>query len=131
MPWRGKRRTLRRVEIIMPTARSSIDEVRYHLHGFFRDFFEVKIDVVHISLNAYPERFAFGPKLDTLETMTKQNRGGLIPPGIVRRWNPKLEEVFRDADQFGVAVAGGVERGGDENIVGPPDWPLSSPDGLF
>ena len=34
----------------------------------------------------------------------------LIAAGIVREWKPKLEEVFREADQFGVAVAGGVER---------------------
>ena len=34
----------------------------------------------------------------------------LIAAGIVREWTPKLEEVFREADQFGVAVAGGVER---------------------
>lgn len=27
-----------------------------------------------------------------------------------QEWKPKLEEVFREADQFGVAVAGGVER---------------------
>ena len=34
----------------------------------------------------------------------------LFAAGIVREWKPKLEEVFREADQFGVAVAGGVER---------------------
>ena len=34
----------------------------------------------------------------------------LIAAGVVREWKPKLEEVFREADQFGVAVAGGVER---------------------
>ena len=34
----------------------------------------------------------------------------LIAAGIVREWKPKLEEVLREADQFGVAVAGGVER---------------------
>ncbi|CAN0162995.1 unnamed protein product, partial [Scytosiphon promiscuus] len=34
----------------------------------------------------------------------------LIAAGTVRQWKPKLEEIFREADQFGVAVAGGVER---------------------
>ena len=34
----------------------------------------------------------------------------LIAAGVVREWKPKLEEVFRDADQYGVAVAGGVEK---------------------
>ena len=34
----------------------------------------------------------------------------LIAARIVREWKPKLEEVFREAAQFGVAVAGGVER---------------------
>ena len=38
--------------------------------------------------------------------MEKTNRSG----GIVREWKPTLEEMFREADQFGVAVAGGVER---------------------
>ncbi|CAN0327714.1 unnamed protein product, partial [Scytosiphon promiscuus] len=34
----------------------------------------------------------------------------LIAAGTVREWKPKLEEVFREANQFAVAVAGGVER---------------------
>ncbi|CAB1109091.1 unnamed protein product [Ectocarpus sp. CCAP 1310/34] len=34
----------------------------------------------------------------------------LIAAGTVREWKPKLEEIFREADQFGVAVAGGVEQ---------------------
>ncbi|CAN0439236.1 unnamed protein product, partial [Scytosiphon promiscuus] len=34
----------------------------------------------------------------------------LIAAGTVRQWKPKLEEIFREANQFGVAVAGGVER---------------------
>lgn len=34
----------------------------------------------------------------------------LIAAGVVREWKPKLEEVFREADQFGVAVVGGVEK---------------------
>lgn len=34
----------------------------------------------------------------------------LIVAGVVREWKPKLEEVFREADQFGVVVAGGVEK---------------------
>lgn len=37
-------------------------------------------------------------------------RRRLIAAGTVREWKPKLEEVFREANQFGVAVAGGVER---------------------
>ncbi|CAN0303380.1 unnamed protein product, partial [Ectocarpus fasciculatus] len=35
---------------------------------------------------------------------------GLIAAGTVREWKPKLEEIFREANQFGVAVPGGVER---------------------
>ncbi|CAM9885864.1 unnamed protein product [Scytosiphon promiscuus] len=34
----------------------------------------------------------------------------MIAARTVRRWKPKLEEIFREANQFGVAVAGGVER---------------------
>lgn len=34
----------------------------------------------------------------------------LIAAGVVREGKPKLEEAFREADQFGVAVAGGVEK---------------------
>ena len=34
----------------------------------------------------------------------------LIAAGVVREWKPKLEEIFREADQYGVAVAGGVEK---------------------
>ena len=34
----------------------------------------------------------------------------LITAEIVREWKTKLEEICREADQFGVAVAGGVER---------------------
>ncbi|CAN0359962.1 unnamed protein product, partial [Scytosiphon promiscuus] len=34
----------------------------------------------------------------------------LIAAGTVRQWKPRLEEIFREANQFGVAVAGGVER---------------------
>eukprot|EP00903_Cladosiphon_okamuranus_P018719 g17232.t1 len=34
----------------------------------------------------------------------------LIAAGVAREWKPKLEEVFREADQFGVAVAGGKEK---------------------
>ena len=34
----------------------------------------------------------------------------LIAAGTVREWKPKMEEIFRGANQFGVAVAGGVER---------------------
>lgn len=34
----------------------------------------------------------------------------LIAAGIAREWKPKLEEVIREADHFGVAVAGGVAR---------------------
>ncbi|CAB1115520.1 unnamed protein product [Ectocarpus sp. CCAP 1310/34] len=34
----------------------------------------------------------------------------LIAAGTVREWKPKLEEIFREADQFGAAVVGGVEQ---------------------
>ena len=32
-----------------------------------------------------------------------------VAAGTVREWKPKLEEMFREANQFGVAVAGGVD----------------------
>ena len=62
VPWRGKRRTLRPVDYNAHRS-ELVDEVRYLLHDFFCDFFEVKVNVVLISFNAYPERFVFGPKL--------------------------------------------------------------------
>ncbi|CAM9163260.1 unnamed protein product, partial [Ectocarpus sp. 12 AP-2014] len=34
----------------------------------------------------------------------------LIAASAVSEWKPKLAEVFREANQFGVAVVGGVER---------------------
>ncbi len=34
----------------------------------------------------------------------------LVAAGISREWKPKLEETFREANQFGVAVAGGVDH---------------------
>ena len=34
----------------------------------------------------------------------------LVAAGTVREWKPKLEEIFLEANQFGVAVAGGVDH---------------------
>eukprot|EP00903_Cladosiphon_okamuranus_P013938 g12964.t1 len=68
--------------------------------------------------NAFPPEFWTLWKQSSLIALGEKRRPvcigmtwrRLIAAGVVREWKPKLEEVFREADQFGVAVAGGVEK---------------------
>ena len=76
--------------------------------------------------NTFPPEFWTLWKQPSLIALGEKCRPGcigmtwrrLIAAGIIREWKPKLEEVFREADQFGVIQEG----------LPCPEWPL--PKGL-